>query len=334
MTTKPLRQKHTMDATQDRLEIEAQAAQWLVRINAPDVSDADIVALTEWLEASDAHVTAFDTAERIWQQTEEMSPPAADIIDIGAYAARPKTRSLPSRWPVWSAAGLAAATIAALILVGLPKPATLYETQKGEQRAITLADGTRLHLNSATRLAVRLQSKARRLTLEDGEVALEVVHDPKRPLSLAAGDQTITDIGTEFVVLRHGGDLRVTVREGEVAMNSVSAPAASRTTLQAGQQATHTEGHDGVTVTSVDTKAAYLWQTGRAIYRDQPLSEVVSDLNRYMKKPLVLDAQSAQLKVTAVLKLESDAAIVNALEAFLPVDAQELPDRIELHYRK
>ncbi|MEJ1962448.1 MAG: FecR domain-containing protein [Gammaproteobacteria bacterium] len=70
-------------------------------------------------------------------------------------------------------------------------------TDVGEQRTLTLADGTRIYLNTDTRVVVRYDEHVRRVELKSGEALFEVAHRPDQPFVVVAGDRTITALGTD-----------------------------------------------------------------------------------------------------------------------------------------
>jgi len=318
-------------------DLDALAAQWLVRAMSPEVGDEDLVALSRWLEASPDHLAAYDRAEAVWDEAVHLPPAARGPGDPGVVvpfaAKRPAPRPAPRR--VWLYGALAAAGIAAAAILVFPhaRPAgpvwQSYQTAKGERRAVQLADGSRLQLNSDTRVRVDLSGAGRRFELDRGEVALAVVHDAARPLTLVAGDVAVSDIGTQFDVYRSDAGVRIMVGEGEVAVTAANRPA-DRVALTAGRQAGYDPVHGLGPAAAADVDTALAWRQGRAVYRDVPLASVVADLNRYVDKPLVVHGALGHLKVNAVLSLESEAKIVEALEAFLPVRAVDTPGGLEL----
>ncbi|MDV6330743.1 FecR family protein [Asticcacaulis sp. 201] len=334
--------------------IAQQARDWLVRVHAPDVTDADIEGLTDWLNQSEQHLSAFDEAERSWfeQFTHEAAPydlpvaertspqpatenPQVEQVVIPFYA-RKSRRPAGSVW-TWGvatgiAAGLAAAIVSAVVMVQAAKP-VIYETRKAETKEVVLEDGTRLHLNTDTHLSVRLTRNARQIQLDKGELAVTVVHDASRPFSIQMGDQTVSDVGTEFNVARLDGVIRINVREGEVAVAPTGRPADVRAVLKSGDEAVQVEGSPQVRVVKADPSVAFAWQQGRVIYQDQTLAFVIKDLNRYMRTPLVTDAATGQLRVTAVIVVDSEASVVKRLEEFLPVQATTTATAVYLHRR-
>ena len=323
-------------------DIDAHAAQWLTRALSEDVTGEDIAALTRWLEASPAHLEAYEQAEMAWEAaggltSADIATPQSQVADLSAHRAR-KTPLPSHRWLYTGGLAMAACAAAAAVFVMVaqrPAPAVwqTYETARGERRVIQLSDGSQLHLNSATRVRADLSGKARRFVLDSGEVAMAVVHDPSRPLTLTAGDALIRDIGTRFDVRRDGNDVTITVAEGQVAVAPVTASHAE-TQVGAGQQVRYTQGAVLPASTPADTGPAFAWEQGHAVYRNLPLSAVVADLNRYVETPLVVSAQTGQLRLTGVITLDSEDQIVRSLEAFLPVRAVKTSSGIELRERR
>jgi transmembrane sensor len=216
-----------------------------------------------------------------------------------------------------------------------PAPTKVFQTAKGENRMLNLADGSRIHLNSASRLTVRLERKARYVDLAEGEAAFDVSHDPARPFLIAAGERNIRVVGTEFDVLRHDGRLKVTVRRGVVSVERSDAGAGVKPVLlRAGDQLEHEAGETTSTLRKVDPEAVFAWRTGSLVYRNQSLGEVVDDLNRYFVTPLRVPGPAGKLRFSGVLKIDSEEAVVDRLQAFLPVVAERGPDGLTLKMRQ
>ena len=320
-------------------EVELAAAQWVVRSQSDTVREAEIVALTAWLDASERHADAYRRALSTWYGIELKStapePAEANVISLKRVLDRRAARPGQARRTVmWSVAGAVAATmVAAVCLPWLMKPqdapAVTYATAKGQKQSVTLADGSVLMLNTDTRVSVRMDRGQRAAVLERGELALRVVHDEARPFTVDAGDVRMTDIGTEFNVLRQPAAVRVTVREGAVSL-APRAAGAGALTLRAGDTGVHSDGAATTRMSHGDTQTAFAWQTSHAIYRDQALSDVVADLNRYYDKPIIVDDATGRLRLTAILTLDSESSVVGRLEDFLSLDARETPQGIVL----
>ena len=68
----------------------------------------------------------------------------------------------------------------------------------GEQKNITLADGSKLHLNTDSIVTVDFTENARNIVLLRGEAHFDVAHDTSRPFTVTAGNNTVTAVGTAF----------------------------------------------------------------------------------------------------------------------------------------
>jgi transmembrane sensor len=229
--------------------------------------------------------------------------------------------------------GLGAAMTAAWVLLAVHDPAqradprltpvaTTYATVKGERRTVMLADGTRLDLGGGSRVAVSLEPGARRVSMDEGEVAFTVTHDPLRPFEVRVGDRQVRDLGTEFDIRRAGSQIRISVRRGMVEVASNGGAQGTPIDLGPGRQLTHDEATDVTTVRTAPVDEAFAWKQGRLIYRDQPLQVVVDDLNRAFPHTLRLEgARVAGLRFTGVLNVDAEDATIRRLTALLPISA-------------
>src|ERR1700735_5441987 len=122
-----------------------------------------------------------------------------------------------------------AAAAALLAIVGMIlwlAPAPDLTTEVGEQRLVTLTDGTHVFLNTATRIAVNFDAHARWVELKSGEALFDVAKKPSWPFIVQAGDRQIKALGTSFVVRRDPTQTAVTLVEGTVSVTTpASAPA-------------------------------------------------------------------------------------------------------------
>ncbi len=79
-----------------------------------------------------------------------------------------------------------------------------YSTPPGVKSTVTLADGTKVMLNSGSLLRYQenFPSDKREVFLE-GEAFFEVYHDPERPFTVKAGDVSTTALGTSFNIMAY-----------------------------------------------------------------------------------------------------------------------------------
>jgi transmembrane sensor len=322
----------TQSATTD--SIQQAASDWFARLQG-DAGLEDWTAFQAWLEADPAHATAYDEVETLWVEMEDLPPneiPALTAPQVVAekvvpFAPRPKP---PARRWVWVslATTAAAAAVVIAVLPQLTRPTfTDYATKRGETREVALADGSRLTLGGATTLRVRLTRAERDVTLVDGEASFDVAHLENRPFVVAVADREVRVLGTEFNILSHDNRLAVTVRRGLV---SVSGGQDGVVRLAKGQQLVHTGGQATSLVRTTDPDAAFAWKSGKLVYRATPLVEVVADLNRYVATPIRVDPTAASVKVSGVLLVDEEAAMIRRLELFAPIVSQKSGGEIVL----
>jgi transmembrane sensor len=335
----------TEDTTITREDAAAQeAAEWFVRLQGDDATGDDWLAFEAWLQTA-RNAAAYDRLEELWLALEDDAPAIKRALDAPAYAnpRRPTSARRPDRRVTrrtWLAVGGALAATVAVGVFGVanwPAPADpgqTYRTAAGEVRDILLADGTRIKLNGASSLTVRLDRDVRRVEMADAEATFDVAHDPKRPFLILVGDRQVRVVGTQFNLRRHAGATCLTVRRGVVEVRPAASPAAVPARVTVGQQLTHRDGDPHVTISAVEPDNAFAWTQGQLVYHQAPLSEVAADLSRRLPHPVrTADAATAQLPFTGVLVVDNEAAVLRRLEAFAPVTAQTARGEVVLRLR-
>ena len=116
-----------------------------------------------------------------------------------------------------------------------------FRTLRGQQKDVTLPDGSVLRLDTDTRIAVALYRERREVKLLGGQAMFQVHGDAARPFDVLAGPVRVTVVGTRFSVRHTPGilgadDIRVEVEEGCVRVAGVDGmTAAPAVELGAGQ---------------------------------------------------------------------------------------------------
>lgn len=257
--------------------------------------------------------------------------------DDGPAAEFRDRRGIGLRWRL--SLGAIAAGIAALLVsfwLLMPAGSQRYATGPGEQRSIPLADGSRVTLNSASSVEVRLGKHRRIIHLLRGEALFQVSHDPHRPFDVYAEGAVVRAIGTEFNVDIRSNYAAVTVLQGRVAVMSgaqaslpvpgVSPPGPGAPELQGfpapdgalllgvAQRVIITPAGVGNPQRVEDLPAITAWTRGQLVFDNRPLGEVVDELNRSSAGRIVI--QSSRLrsrKVTGVIQLDDPGSLLSFL---------------------
>ena len=197
--------------------IERDALDWLVRVNDPDFDQWE--TWEAWLAADARHGEAY------WRLAEPESE-AVEALKTAPPRRMPTIRrgvALPRRAAVAAVVGALALGLGWIGWSSRPQP-WMVETAPGEQRTLSLADGSQVMMDGGTRLTMD-RRKPRAVTLESGRALFEVVHDERRPFLVAVGDTMLTDLGTVFDVTHLQDGARVAVSEGAVRVDATAGSA-------------------------------------------------------------------------------------------------------------
>ena len=315
-------------------EASDRAAEWLIRREDGDWSARDQQDFDAWIAESPGHRAAYLRLRHSWQQADR----------IGALGGAEAVRAEPSDWFHWGKSAAIAASM--LVAVGLsagglmlvsrdagihvakaPVPSS-FGTAVGGRKQIGLADGSRVELNTATKIRAMIGDETREVWLDKGEAYFEVAHLDGRTFVVHAGNRTVTVLGTKFSVRRDDKDkIVVSVLEGRVRVadsDNVAVPAAVITTgdiaVAQGPSALFTEkAPDRV-------ESALAWRDGMIKFDQQPLAAVAAEFNRYNPRPIVVrGARASDILISGAFPTSDPQAFVRLLrDAFgLHVDDRD-----------
>jgi transmembrane sensor len=181
----------------------------------------------------------------------------------------------------------------------------VVETGLAEHREVVLNDGSKISLGAKTAITSDITAERRTVVLSRGEALFHVARDPQRPFRVIAGGGTITAVGTAFNVRRRDDDhVVVTVTEGTVevtpgrSLSETAEPARAESEvalqrLTRGQELTYDVQGRFDAPRFVDGDVLSSWQNGQLRYRGELLRNVIPDVNRYSRRPLILGDKAA-----------------------------------------
>ncbi|CAI8906736.1 transmembrane sensor [Pseudomonas donghuensis] len=198
--------------------ILAQAVDWYVRLHESTVSEATHSEWQAWLAADPQHAAAW---KRIEQLQQRLTQAPAALASSTLERARQGRRATLKTFALLLGAGM----LGWQGYQASPWRAD-YTTRVGQRRTLTLADGSRLVLDTDTRVDVRFDAQQRLIILRHGEILVETGKD-SRPLSVQSAEGRILALGTRFAVRQGDGVTRVTVEAHavEVRPRLATAPA-------------------------------------------------------------------------------------------------------------
>nr|WP_279338685.1 FecR domain-containing protein [Sphingomonas sp. BGYR3] len=305
--------------------VREQAIAWLARLRAgPSAGDMD--RFEQWYASDPEHADAYDAVLDSWEDT-------ALLADNSAH--RPASVLQRRSWV--RAAQVAAAALLLLVLgnfvYGNLIPAnsaagSVIASKIGEIRSMTLADGSRLTLDTDSEVEVRFDSGERRLNLIRGRARFAVAHDRERPFVVHAGHREVIAHGTLFDVDLGNSTILVTLLQGsvEVRQSAAVSSATRGRLLKPGQQlATSAEAPDKlVEARAIDEN----WPSGMLSFEGAPLADVLTAANRYGRHAIILrDPALGRLRFTGTFKSGDQDALARLIGRMFKLDASQDANR-------
>ena len=314
-------------------EIDQEAAVWTWRLDAGTLSAAEHGELESWLRQDARHRRALEEFSSTWRSLDLLS--AVKREEKIAALAR-ATRG----WSVRESVLLRRAAIAASCLlmigtawwVGRSAGIERFSTAVGQERTVTLSDGSVVALNTNTRIEVRFTRGRRDIYLLKGEAHFHDTDAPARPFFVHAGAARVQAIGTRFEVRLHADRrIEVLVNQGLVEVRAGSARpggfdpfgrASHRRTqnLSAGERLS-IEGAD-IEVSSVSAAEiadALAWRHGALVFDNEPLAQAVAEVGRYTRARILLKSGVGGLRISGRFMTDDVPGFFKALATALPV---------------
>jgi ferric-dicitrate binding protein FerR (iron transport regulator) len=307
-------------------ESERQAQAWLVHLTSGKATRADGEAFRQWCVSNEENAEAFARTRQMWQ---DLGPAIARRKVSASHHERPAIRH-GLRMSRRAFLGTAiTASVAALVVAryGFDNEqrgtgATL-RTAVGEQRHVDVTQGVALEMNTATNIGVR--SSGNTVTgfrLRAGEAIVRIDPSHTAPFVVELEDaRVLSGPAASFAVRCVDGASTVTCLEGQ----AVLARAATKTLVKPSQQLAFDADGLGAAV-AVNPDTALAWRHRVLIYDNQPLADVVTDINRYRPGRIVItDRALGERRVHARFTLDQMADVASLIEDAYGAHATHLP---------
>ena len=211
--------RSTVQAEIERLRSQ-RAAEWLqiMQEGNPD-QNAEFV---RWITESPLNMSEFLKLDALSRETRAvMNSATFDRQKLVEAIDSPSSQPTRHTWVRAWASVAAVAVVAVAIALGRWAYTeyggwSSYDAGPAEQRRIELVDGSRVHLNAESKLAIRFGASERELRLTSGEALFDVAKDARRPFRVHTRDATVEAVGTQFNVNARADGTRVAVIEGKV----------------------------------------------------------------------------------------------------------------------
>jgi transmembrane sensor len=289
-------------------DVARAAAQWLALLESGAATERDHAALQHWRDSHPQH-------EQTWQKAQTLRQRFSDLPQALAMASL--DRPQPGRRAVLKRALGIAALVPTAWLVSRQLPIEAWRadlhTATGERRRMPLADGGSLQLNTAT--AVDMDLAQRRITLVDGELALNVPGPAAMTVQTRYGELRVSQ--AEVCVRQMAKGCLVSVLQGSVQVRDLNG---QMVTLPGGRQASLQA--DGLGAWAPFDVLQPGWRDGVLTAQNQALGDFLRELERYRPGVLRWDPSLETLRVTGSFRLDDTDRILNLLAQTLGLEVQ------------
>jgi transmembrane sensor len=253
--------------------------------------------------------------------------PSKEAILLEAQALSKKNQT--NRKRVLKNAALASLSAILLATIWLLDPVLQSDdlvSDIGKTAKYKMQDGSTITLNTNTRVFVENRLFSRRLVLVQGEALFNAVHS-WRPFIVLANATQIRDIGTQFNVRNVQTGAIVTVLEGAVEVTLLEDKTHRIRQVLSQNQTLHTSVDSMSAPAWVSPSAAIVWQQGKLLLDGTPLSEAVSEFQRYRQAPIIIaDSKAAQLRISGAYDIQDIEALMHTLPMSIAVKVSRLGD--------
>ncbi|MFT3813402.1 MAG: FecR domain-containing protein [Acidovorax sp.] len=322
---------------------------WFTRRQRGGWSAQDEAGFQAWLAADASHRQAYAQWESHWQALDGI--PADAVAQLRRNLQRDKAlenarqaQPLPRRRflaPAFAVASVTAIAGGAGLLAwnrwqAQPVFAQAFATRRGQQTEVALPDGSRLRLDTATRLEVTYYRQRREVTLLEGQAVFSVQAHAAQPFHVLAGPVGVTVVGTRFSVrytpnLPGNDGVQVAVEEGKVrVVRRNSAPGDALRDLPgaiyltAGQQISADTGGTLAAPAAVPSEGIAPWRDSRISFVNTPLAQALAEMERYGSTGLAVhDPAVAALRLSGTFDPRDVQTLRRVLPSALPVRLRE-----------
>ncbi|TDO03254.1 FecR family protein [Sunxiuqinia elliptica] len=157
-----------------------------------------------------------------------------------------------------------------------------FMATKGSVSVIELADGTKIWLNSDSKLSFREnhKKKERQATLI-GEAYFQITHREDFPFIVKTGKLIVRDLGTTFNIKAYPEDnfIETSLVEGEA--DILSNEGSRILSLTPGESALYLKEENRMELRSLSSHVLSAWRDGKFVIRDERLEDIFNELSRW-----------------------------------------------------
>lgn len=293
-----------------------EAADWLIRLSEGELSDSERGEWEYWKASTPERGRAWSRAQLLQTKLGGLPPSLAmSALDRPSSTERRAALGklamilaiLPAGWGGWK-------------LAEFQQWSADYRTDVGQQRELTLADGSKITLNTDTSIDVLFDANQRLIHLREGEILVQTAADISplaRPFLISTRKGRMQALGTRFTVRELQSRTHLAVLEGAVKVELADNRQTTPLIVNAGQRTDFSSSTFGQ-VSAADRYVG-AWAQGMLMADKMRLADFVDELTRYRRGFVRLDPAIADLRISGAYPISDSHRTLNMLAQTYPI---------------
>ena len=298
-------------------------------------SEQELRTLLQWLKSSDHHIGFDWVVQPLWDAIDKDMPRPdeegenelrQEVSSLLSEIRQQKTSDSKVRsknrlngfYRVAAILILAlSVTLGALKVLDRPQSVVTYVEKmsaKGETKSLLLADGTKVILNSDTKLIIPSNfNKEERIIEMEGEGFFDVTPNPDKPFIIRSGEARVKVLGTSFDFKSYKEDefIKLTVSTGKVRVNVADQDLQLAVSPNEHLSINKIDGN--VRKESIEENNYIKWIHGSLYFNKEPIREVIKTINRTYNRKVILQCKNCDYRITGTHDNKSIEAVIEAI---------------------
>lgn len=367
-------------------KINQEAAEWILLIEDTDeLSKQQINNLNKWIALSDVHKKCLTQMANSWGEMDVLesvlTPKMAQkrtlsFIDVLQFPIIVLLRSVNHLYQSVFMKKVGVLAMSLVLVAGgwqlfnkdmidfNPSNANIYTTSLGQHSKHTLADGSTVWLNSATKVKVDYSESFRRIYLLEGEAYFEVAKNANRPFEVYSDNRLVRAVGTAFSVQKLNDSVKVLVTEGKVELavvdNTLYIKDETLTSSSTENDVNNTLAKEKVigyliagqsidlstidnvkiglanTIDFSDINRKISWRDGKLVFAGESLEEVIKEITRHTSMKIdISDTELKKVRIGGQFLIGDTESLFNVLDSGFGIDIVKLnQNHVQLRMKK
>jgi len=340
-----------------------EASEWIAKFDR-GLDKEEEHAFQSWISLNKQNRDTFTSMAKMWDKMDDLSR-LSDLFPEPANVHTKKPQRALAGMAIAASVLVAVFSLNYLLTATLPstqmseyRAGEVYETTIGEHSSVTLPDGSVLVLNTDSLASVEFNEVHRLITLERGEIHIDVAHDKKRPLSIRAGDKVVQAVGTAFnIELYDDNKFELIVTEGEVRIsdrdvfeNRLRKLESSQNSIEESQKLVRLSSSSmsvsqgekmmvgfpviepPVMVALDEIKQDLSWRSGNLVFTGETLAFAIEEISRYTPVEFIIEDEDLKnVRVAGLFRAGDVNGLLSALSESFDIDSVKVSkDKVRL----